>query len=170
MSYISKSKCIFVSTATKTIQNTTDETTQFATGFGSTTVKAKSLSAWDTIEIRTQVRLSCGNGQQTTFRVYVNGVTLTSVGTLPNGLNQNQADFLYVLRVQNDWTLVWDWRTMINWGSWVTTASIRAFPYQPPITVDLNSDFDINITYQWANADPANILLVEQSSLHLNKM
>ena len=172
MTYISKWLCLFSSTATKTIENTTVETSQIPTGRGSTTIKANSLGVWDTIEIRTNVRLSSWNSQSTTFRVKINWVTISSTGTLPNALSQNQADFLFVLRVTWIWvngTIVADWRTLINWGSWVTTASIRAFPQQAPITVDTTQDFDIDITYQWTNADPANILLVEQCSLHLNK-
>lgn len=170
MTYRSKTQCIFWSTSTVTIANTNVETTQFWAGHGSTTVKAKTLSVGDTIEIRTNVRLTTWISQEATFRVKIDWVTITSVWTLPNSLNQNHADFFFIIRVQSDGKLIVDWRTLINWWNGITSASVRAFPQQTPITVDLNSDFNIDITYQWTEADPGNILCVQQSMIHLNKI
>lgn len=170
MSYTSKTKCIFASTSIVTIWNTSVETTQFWTGHGSTVVKANTLWVWDTIEIRTNVRLTTWNWQIATFRVYIDWVTITSIWTLPSGLSSNHADFFFIIRVQHDWKLLVDGRTLINWWPGITSSSVRAFPQQEPITVDLNSDFNINITYQWENADPGNILCIEQSMIHLNKI
>lgn len=154
-----------------TIGNTDVETTMLdSPGIGSLIVPANFFYAGRCLEWRIRGVLSCGNGQQSTFRVKFGNVTLiTSVGTLPNGLINMYVEAVYDLLCHSagiHGSIDGAGRTLIQMAAGINSIAMRALP-------EVDAEFDttqaaaFDVTYQWTTKDPGNTVTLTHSRLRV---
>lgn len=163
---------IFRTNSITTIENTTDELSQLSgTALGSKIFKANSLKPGDIIHLGTRVLLSTGISQPSTQRIkFGSSLIIENTGTLPNSLADNYAEMdlmLKVLTVGATGTMCAMGRTIMQVSTGISSAVTRALMTIVPVTIDTTVNNELELTYQWTNAMPNNILKVRTATLTL---
>lgn len=164
----------FSSTATKTIANTTAETSAIAAGTGSATIKANSLAVGNTIKIR-------GGGVYgtkaitpgtCTVRVKLGGSTVASctVAALVGSISALSFNFNCMVAVR----AIGASGSVIPIGGldFAVTTSSRLFGdltnSGTATTVDTTADLALDVTVQWQTADALNTASVTLSQITIS--
>jgi hypothetical protein len=152
----------FHQTASKTIANTTTETSLVGTGEGTLTLPANFLTVGRTIKIRARGHVSEVSGPNATLRIKVGSVTIiTSVGALPSaGLTTAgwEIAFEFTCRsVGATGTVIGCGNTHVVSGAFVSTVD-RDLTMTATATVDTTVANALDITYQWGTASSSNTI------------
>ena len=161
---------IFRTNSVATIENTTDELSQLSgTTLGSKIFKANSLKPGDIIHLGTRVLISTGIAQSSTQRIkFGSSLIIQNTGTLPNNLADNYAEMdlmLKVLTTGETGTMCAMGKTLIQSSTGISTSVMRALITPIPVVIDTTIDNALELTYQWTNAVPANILKIRTAAI-----
>lgn len=160
----------FIATAPATIANTVTETTQFPTGTGSLTLEPENLQAGMTYRIRLRGHVSTQNTVDTTIKVKLGStVILSHTGNLAAGLDQTATDFDAEMRVCAagiNGQICMNGMTRTANKNGVGPINGRSLNAQAA-TVDLSTAKTLDVTYQWADADPNNTLTITHATVEV---
>lgn len=149
----------------RTIENTTEETSMFSgTAIGSLIIPANYFQIGRMARIRVRGYISTGSGQDSTFRIKLNGATLIeNTGTLPNGLSNNYVESVFDLVCYKQGAtgaIRGMGRTFIHTSIGVAQAYMRPLVMLTDAELDTTQAMAVDQTYQWANALPENSLTI----------
>ena len=155
----------------KVIANTVDETSQLGTGnTGDTkTIPADTAGVGDCYFIRLNGYISNTGTPTGTIRVKLGATNLIVTGptTLPSGLTNAFVETVFHLTVRSTGalgTVIGQGHTKLIVGALDTTYN-RQLTMTAPATIDFTVDNEIDITYEWGTADPANILTITNAMI-----
>jgi len=155
----------------KVIANTVDETSQLGTGnTGDTkTIPADTAGVGDCYFIRLNGYISNTGTPTGTIRVKLGATNLVVSGpvNLPSGLSNAFVETVFHLTVRSTGalgTVIGQGHTKLIVGALDTTYN-RQLTMTAPATIDFTVDNEIDITYEWGTADPANILTITNAMI-----
>ena len=155
----------------KVIANTADETSQLGTGnTGDTkTIPADTAGVGDCYFIRLNGYISNTGTPTGTIRVKLGATNLVVSGpvNLPSGLSNAFVETVFHLTVRSTGalgTVIGQGHTKLIVGALDTTYN-RQLTMTAPATIDFTVDNEIDITYEWGTADPANILTITNAMI-----
>ena len=155
----------------KVIANTVDETSQLGTGnTGDTkTIPADTAGVGDCYFVRLNGYISNTGTPTGTLRIKLGSTNLVVTGptTLPSGLTNAFVETVFHLTVRSTGalgTVIGQGHTKLIVGALDTTYN-RQLTMTAPATIDFTVDNEIDITYEWGTADPANILTITNAMI-----
>ena len=155
----------------KVIANTADETSQLGTGGtdDTRTIKANMVSAGQCYSIRLNGLISCTGTPTGAIRIKLGSTNLVVSGptTLPSGLTNAFVETVFHFTVRSTGalgTVIGQGHTKLIVGALETTYN-RQLTMTAPATIDFTVDQEIDVTYQWGTADPANSLTITNSMI-----
>lgn len=156
---------IFNQTETKTIANTTDETSLVGNGIGINVLKANTLEAGKTYRTKIRGLISGLKGITGTIRIKLGNQTLiTSVAEMPALLVNNyyESDLSIVCRSIDENNIadviICEGKTTILGGVGLNTTYSQALIMTDTTTIDNSIDQMIDVTYQWGTASTSNTI------------
>ena len=162
---------IFQQLDDKVVSNTTDETSQLGTGnAGDTkTIPADTAGVGDCYFIRLNGYISCAGTPSATLRIKLGSTNLVVSGpvNLPSGLSNAFVETVFHLTIRSTGavgTVIGQGHTKLIVGALDTTYN-RQLTMTAPATIDFTVDNEIDITYEWGTADPANILTITNAMI-----
>ena len=155
----------------KVVSNTVDETSQLGTGnTGDTkTIPADTAGVGDCYFIRLNGYISNTGTPTGTIRVKLGATNLVVSGpvNLPSGLSNAFVETVFHLTIRSTGavgTVIGQGHTKLIVGALDTTYN-RQLTMTAPATIDFTVDNEIDITYEWGTADPANILTITNAMI-----
>lgn len=162
---------IFVQIDDKTIANTTVETSQIGTGNtgSSKIIDANTAMIGATYQIRLNGYISNTGTPAATLRVKLGSATLITSGpvNLPSGLTNAFVETLFSFTVRTTGatgTVRGQGHTKLISGALGTTYN-RQLTMTADATIDFTVGNEIDVTYEWGTADPANTLTITNCSI-----
>ena len=162
---------IFQQLDDKVVSNTVDETSQLGTGnTGDTkTIPADTAGVGDCYFIRLNGYISNTGTPTGTIRVKLGATNLVVSGpvNLPSGLSNAFVETVFHLTIRSTGavgTVIGQGHTKLIVGALDTTYN-RQLTMTAPATIDFTVDNEIDITYEWGTADPANILTITNAMI-----
>lgn len=156
---------IFNQIETKTITNTTDETSLIGNGVGTSVLKANTLEAGKTYRTKIRGLISGIKSVTGTIRIKIGDQTLiTSVAEMPALLVNNyyESDLSIVCRSTDENNIadviICEGKTTIIGGVGLNTTYSRALIMTDTTTIDNSIDQIIDVTYQWGTASTSNTI------------
>lgn len=152
-------------TGTTTVANTLVESTQFPAGEGSLTFQPNEMQVGNSFRIKLRGLITTHNTVTNVLRVKLGGVTLlTSTASVPV-LTDSATDLEIEIKVcvaGASGTVCMNGTTRTAGGGNVGPARSM---YAPATAVDLSVPVTLDITYQWGEANPLNILTISHASI-----
>lgn len=152
------SSAIFSQTSTKTVANTTAETSLIDGGDGTLTMPANTLLVGCTIRITMFGYMSTVAGTPSvTLRLKLGSTTLATatVANMTSGLSNVSLDskvMIVTKTVGAAGTVYGGGRTLLDTGNAAT--AVMGFVNTSPVTIDTTAAQTLDITWQWGAADP----------------
>jgi hypothetical protein len=149
--------CLFTQTATKTIENTTTESSFFTTGIGTLTLPANFFTVGKTVRIKLWGYVSGQVSHTATMKVKLGSVTLaSSIATYGSDLTDSLWEGEYYITCRTTGatgTVMGEGRTLIAGGVGFVTLSMRPLIATTTSTIDTTASNTIDVTYTWGTAD-----------------
>jgi len=164
---------IFQQLDDQVIANTVDETSQFGTGGAddTRTIPADMAQAGQCYFIRLSGFISNTGTPTGTLRIKLGSTNLVVSGptTLPSGLTNAFVETVFHFTIRSTGalgTVIGQGHTKLIVGALDTTYN-RQLTMTAPATIDFTADQEIDVTYQWGTADPANSLTITNSMIQV---
>lgn len=145
----------FVMTGTKTVENTTAETSLINSGIGSKMIQPYCLTVGRHIKLKSHGYISTNNTDtESTVKIKFGGVTLiASTGTLPTSMVNRAITMEAVIRIEDDSHVSLSGYTLIQGGQGVSTTYMRSLTVEEVSSeIDFSQEVLIEHTYQWTTA------------------
>lgn len=155
----------FRGTGTATITNTLDEMTQIPSGDGSLTFSPNELQVGNAFRVKLRGLITNKNTNNNVLRVKFGGVTLLESTASVPVLTDSATDLEIEIKVcvaGASGEVCMNGTTRTAGGGNVGPARSM---YAPATAVDLSVPVTLDITYQWGEADPLNILTISHASI-----
>lgn len=162
-------RLLYTMVESKTITNTTDETSHFndTNCIGSRTIIANSIKKGNLIRINVRSDFSCNGNPTNVLKLKLGAYTLvSSTGQLGSNHTNDYVEFNADLVFQSigaNGTIVLMGRTMISGTSDIS----RKFMVSTPMTIDTTINNIIDLTYTWGAANTSNILIPTTATIQI---
>jgi len=149
----------FVMTGSKTVENTTVETSLINSGIGSKSIPTYCLTPGKHIKLKSHGFISTNNtNTESTVKIKFGGVTLiSSVGILPASMVNRAITMEAVIRIEDESHVSLSGFTLIQGGQGVATTFMRSLTVpEVSSTIDFSQECLIEHTYTWSTASENN--------------
>lgn len=157
------SPTLFAATASKTVANTTSETSLFGTGVGSLTLPANFLKAGNSLWVNLRGHVSETGTPTLQFKLKYGSTVLLDLTalTLPGLLSSSYLEINFIVTCRSTGAT----GTVFTQGKFIAGTAILDVASTAAVTIDTTAATALDATAAWGTADPADTLTITNSTL-----